>query len=117
MLGGLEQGFAANWQVTASLVAVEQGQLVHQHRTSGEALGGSRSSRRDLPQAVEDPFELAVTVRNGMRPQLMKDAPHRHSLIAVGIPPPLAGDQDAAAGKAAVTQRAVLIAGSGHDIA
>jgi hypothetical protein len=67
MSGGLQEWLEATPQVAASLVLIEERELVDQHRPEDVALGGDQAFGRDGSRAIEDALELAVEVLDGPR--------------------------------------------------
>src|SRR3954451_20227830 len=82
---GFQEGLEADAEILAVLEAVEQGQLVDEDGTEGEALGANEATRWHGAVDIEDAFELLVEVLDGERAQLVEDPAHLHPVIGVRI--------------------------------
>ncbi len=65
------------------LELVEQNQLIEQHSAQHKQLGAAQSLDRDLTTPLEHVLERAVERLNGLRAQLVKDAPHLDPIVGV----------------------------------
>ena len=66
-------------------MAVEQSQLVDQHRSQSETLGVDESSGGNLSVHLEDGLEMLIEVLVGHAAQLVEDAPDFDAIIGVRV--------------------------------
>src|SRR5215207_3467982 len=74
-------------------MAVEESQLVDQHRSQGETLSVDQSSGGNLPVHLEDGLEMFIEVLIGHAAQLVEDASDFHPRIGVRVSSSFGGDQ------------------------
>ena len=74
-------------------MAVEQSQLVDEHRSKSETLGVDQSSGGNLSVYLEDGLEMLVEVLIGHAAQLVKDPPDFDAIIGVRVSSSFGGDQ------------------------
>src|SRR5215218_5968356 len=74
-------------------MAVEESQLVNEHRSQSETLGVDQSSGGNLPVHLEDGFEVLVEVLVSHAAQLVEDAPDFDAIIGVRVSSSSGGDQ------------------------
>ncbi len=83
-------------------MAVEQSQLVDEHRPQSETLGVDESSGGNLPVHLKDGLEMLIEVLVGHAAHLMEDAPDFDAIIGVWIRSSFGGDQEPLLGAALV---------------
>src|SRR3954470_4700758 len=74
-------------------MAVEQSQLVNEHRSKSETLGVDQSLGGNLPVHLEDGLEMLVEVLVGHAAQLVEDASDFDAIIGVRVSSSFGGDQ------------------------
>src|SRR5215217_922048 len=76
-------------------MAVQESQLVDQHRSQSETLGVDPTLGRNLPVHLEeDGLEMLIEVLLGHAAQLVEDAPDFDAIIGVWVSSSFGGDQE-----------------------
>src|SRR5918994_3326854 len=88
-----KEGFQPAIDLHLSLMAVEQSQLVDQHRSKSESCCVDEPSGGDLPVQLEDGLEMLVEVLVGHAAQLVEDAPDFDAIVGVRVSPSFSGNQ------------------------
>src|SRR5215207_5577960 len=83
--GGEQARFEADAEGLPVLEPVEEGELVDEHGTEGEAAGGLQAADGDLGVTAEDRLEVLVEVLNRQRAELVEDAADLHAGVVVRI--------------------------------
>jgi hypothetical protein len=76
-----EEAFWPTIDVQVSLMAVEDSQLVDEHRSQSETLGVDRAIGRNLPMYLEDCLEMLMEVLVSHAAQLVEDASDFDAII------------------------------------
>src|SRR5215217_8697266 len=75
-------------------MAVEQSQLVDEHRPQSESCCVDESSGGNLSVHLENCLEVFVEVLVGQAAQLVEDTPDLDAIIGVRVSSPFGGDQE-----------------------
>src|SRR5918995_4086033 len=89
-----KEGFQPAIDLHLSLMAVEQSQLVDQHRSKSESCCVDEPSGGNLPVQLEDGLEMLIEVLVGHAAQLVEDATDFDAIIGVRVSSSFGGDQE-----------------------